>query len=94
MALTKTTTKLWPSLGPDGRTYSVGIHLVIQDDGITKVDQDFTATYGGAGQLAVAQANVLAAAQEAIDKYKAERTIFNAAAYTKAVSQIDAALIL
>ena len=94
MALSKTVTKVWPVLGPDGRTYQVGIHLVLQDDGVTKIDQDFVASYGGASQLSEAQGRVQAQAQAAIDKYKAEKNLNNAAAYTTAVSEVDAALVL
>ena len=94
MALTKTVTKVWPSQAGDGRTYSPGIHLVLQDDGVTKIDQDFTALYGGGSQLAQVKATVLTAAQAAIDKYKAEKALNNAAAYTAAVNEIDAALVL
>jgi hypothetical protein len=94
MALTKTVTKLWPSLGNDGRTYTVGIHLVLQDDGVTKIDQDFTATYGGVGEINIARDKVIVEAQTTIDKYKAEKTINNATAYTNAVSAINTALIL
>lgn len=94
MALTKTVTKLWPVLGSDGRTFTVGIHLVLQDDGVTVVESDFSATYGGAGQLSVAQNNVLLAAQTAINKYKSEKAVNINASYTTAISQIDAALAL
>lgn len=94
MALAKTVTKIWPSLGSDNRTFSVGINLVLTDDGVEKINQNFTATYGGAGTITSAQLSVIAQAQEAIKKYKAEKAINNAAAYTNAVSAIDAALTL
>lgn len=94
MALTKTVTKVWPARAGDERTYSPGIHLVLQDDGVTKIDQDFTALYGGGSQLTQVKATVLAAAQAAIDKYKAEKVLNNTTAYTNAVSEIDVALVL
>jgi len=94
MALTKTVTKVWPVQAADGRTYSPGIHLVLQDDGVTKIDADFTALYGGGSQLAQVKATVTASAQLAIEKYKAEKALNNNAAYTTAVSEVDAALVL
>jgi hypothetical protein len=94
MALTKTVTKVWPVRAADGRTFSPGIHLVLQDDGVTKIDQDFTALYGGGSQLSQVKATVTAAAQAAIDKYKAEKALNDTAAYTNAVSDVDAALTL
>jgi len=94
MALTKTVTKVWPNQGGDGRTYSPGIHLVLQDNGVTKIDQDFTALYGGGSQLSQVKANVIAAAQAAINKYKAEKTLNDNPAYTTAVNEVDIALIL
>lgn len=99
MALTKTVTKLWPpKSGTDGRV-RVGIHLKLVDDDRpaeqqTVIDTDFTAYFGGGHTIAETLARVLAAAQTAIDTYKAEKTTYGAAAYTAAVVAIDAALEL
>jgi len=94
MALTKTVTKLWPNkTGEDGRV-KVGIHLVLADDGVTVVERDFTASYGGGHTISECQTKITQEAQAAIDRYKAEKAIYGAAAYTNAVAAIDAALNL
>lgn len=94
MALTKTVTKLWPNRDADERTFHPGIHLVLQDDGVTVLETDFSAPYGGISQLAEAQGRVLLQAQAAINKYKAEKALNNATAYTNAVTAIDSGLTL
>ena len=94
MALTKAVTKLWPTRNVDDQTFHPGIHLVLQDDGVTVIEQDFSAPYGGAGQLAEARDRVLVEAQAAINKYKAEKTLNSTTAYTNAVAFIDSGLIL
>lgn len=92
MALTKTVTKLWPTRNPDDLTFFPGIHLVLQEDGVTVLEQDFRAAYGGTSQLPEARDRVTKSAQAAIDKYKAEKVLNDATAYTNAVAAIDAAL--
>jgi hypothetical protein len=99
MALEKTVTKLWPSKsGADGRV-RVGIHLKLTDSDRpegeqTVIDTDFMAYFGGGHTIAETQDRVTAMAQAAIDKYKSEKQIYGAAAYTNAVTAIDAALTL
>jgi len=94
MALSKTVTKLWPSRDADYRTFHPGIHLVLQDGGVTVLESDFSAPYGGTGQLSEARDRITVSAQAAIDKYKAEKALNDAAAYTNAITAIDAALTL
>jgi len=94
MALTKTVTKVWPTRNDGDATFHPGIHLVVQDEGVTKIDRDFTAGYGGASLLADVKAQVLCQAQAAIDRYKAEKALNDNAVYTTAVAEIGATLTL
>jgi hypothetical protein len=94
MALTKTVTKLWPTRNADDTTFFPGIHLVLKEADVVVLEQDFRSPYGGGGQLPEARDRITKAAQAAIDKYKAEKAINDAGAYTTAVAAIDAALAL
>ena len=94
MALTKTVTKLWPTRNlADGR-YRVGIHLRVEDAATVVIDQDVPALYGGTHTVQEVQTRVQTAAQQLIDKYKAEKALNANAAYISAVAAIDAALTL
>ena len=91
MALTKTVTKLRPVL--DKRNIArIGIHLLLQDDGVTVIDQDVTETYSANAPIVPIQSELIKKAQELIDQYKNEKELHGKAAYTNAVAAIDAAL--
>jgi hypothetical protein len=100
MALSKTVTKFFPVKHSvaDERS-KMGIHLKLVDDSRpaaeqTVIERDFTAVYGGTHSLTQAKNAVIAEAQAAIDKYKAELALNNLAGYTNAVNDINNALIL
>jgi len=100
MAMSKTVTKFFPvkRSAPDERS-QVGIHLKLVDDSRpaaeqTVIDRDFTAVYGGTHTLTQAKNKVLAEAQAAIDKYKAEVALNSLAGYANAVNEINNALVL
>jgi len=91
MALTKTVTKLRPVI--DRRNIArVGIHLLLQDDGVTVIDQDVTETYAPNAPIEPIQAELTTRAQALIDQYINEKELHGKAAYTNAVAGIDAAL--
>ena len=91
MALAKTVTKLRPVI--DKRNIAtIGLHLILQDDGVTVIDKDVTETYGANQPINPIKAELLKKAQALIDGYKAEKELYGKATYTNAITEIHAAL--
>ena len=94
MALTKTVTKIFPKDLKNG-TYQVGMHLKLEDENITVIDEDFTEGFAK-GQQVTNEAKIRMGSrmQEAIDSYKATKNMYDSSAYETARAQIDAGLTL
>ena len=91
MALTKTVTQLRPRLGPRN-IFTVGLHLLIQDGGVTVIDTDVTETYNGTQPIAPIKKNIKDKAQALIDDYKKEKNLQVKQAYVNAIDEIDTEL--
>ena len=94
MALAKTVTKVFPRDMKNG-SYSVGIRLLLEDDGVAVIDRDFTEQFAKGQEVDTAlKVRIGMAAQEAIDSYKACKAMFDSAAYETARTQIDGGLVI
>lgn len=93
MALTKTVKRLRPTI--DKRNIAtLGLHLEIQDDGVEVINADATETYAENQPIAAVKAEVKKKAQALIDKYIAEKKLYDKQAYINAITEIDSELDL
>ena len=89
MDLTKTVTKVFPTEN------EVGLHLKLQDDGITVIDDDFIENFAvGESIPNEVRDSIGHRMQAAINKYKKLKSRFDAAVYETVRTQIDSNLIL
>lgn len=89
MALTKTVTKMFPTEN------TVGLHLKLEDDGVTVIDQDFSEQFVSGEDIPnEVRDKIGSRMQEAIDKYKALKARFDSAKYETVRTQVDNALTL
>ncbi len=91
MALTATVAKksvqyVQPSL------HSITFNLSLKEDTTEVLSKDFTIQYHAGDAPSQKVAQMVSEMQEEIDKYKSQKTIFNAAALDTAVSNIQAGL--
>jgi len=91
MALTKTVTKLRPT--KDHRNiYTIGLNLVLMDDGVEVVNKNVTETVAENAPIEPAMAEIEKKAQALIDNYLAEKKKHNAQEYTDGITAIDTKL--
>ena len=91
MALTKQVTRLWPT--KDSRNiFHPGINLKLLEDEEEVRSVNFTRDFTPGGNIDNIKADIIAEAQAYIDRYKEERSVYTASAYSSAVSDIDTAL--
>ena len=89
MALTKTVTKVFPSGD------MVGMHLKLEDDGVTVIDRDFMENFTkGEGATNAVRDSIGKQMQLAIDDYKEAKEIYASAKYETVRQQIDSNLQL
>lgn len=94
MALSKTVTKKTVSLIMP-KLYCITFNLTVADDtGGPGINRDFSVEFHTGDNVANKTANIIEQMQLAIDTYKAERQIFNAAALNTAVDAISGGLTL
>lgn len=93
MALTKEITKIWPTLG-DRNIFQCGIQLVLTDDSVEVVNESFMADYRRGADVNEIIPDLIVKAQARVDRYKAEKQIYGAAAYDNAVTDVGAGIIL
>lgn len=74
--------------------YSVAFHLVLQDDGVTVIDQDFFVDFRTGDTIATKTAEIIEEMQAEINKYKAEQVIYDSAAFANAVTTVQNGLVL
>ena len=93
MALTKEITKIWPTLGARN-IYQAGVNLVLKEDSVEVVNETYTTDYKKGSSPSLLQPDLIAKVQARIDKYKNEKSIYDAVAYDNAVTAIDEGVTL
>lgn len=88
MALSKVITKKSVTL-TQPKLYSIVFNLTLSDGGVEVLNQDFSVEYHTGDNVASKTAKVIEDMQGAVDKYKAEQVILNAAAMDTAVTTIS-----
>ena len=93
MALTKTVTKLRPT--KDHRNiYTIGLNLVLMDDGVEVVNKNVTETVAENAPMATAMTEIEKKAQALIDKYFSEKKKHNLQEYTDGIAGVESKLDL
>lgn len=87
--LTKTVTKMFPTAN------TVGLHLKLEDDGVTVIDQDFAENYSVGQDIPnKVRDKIGGRMQRAINKYKALKARFDNPKYETVRTQVDNNLTL
>jgi len=93
MALTKTVTKLRPT--KDNRNiYTIGLNLVLMEEGVEVVNEDVTETVAENAPLGPALAEIDKKTQALIDNYLSEKSKYNVQEYTDGILAIESNLDL
>lgn len=93
MALTKTVTKLRPT--KDKRNiYTIGLNLVLMDDGVEVVNNNVTETVSENAPMDTAMGEIEKKAQSLIDDYLSEKKKHNTQDYTDGIAEVDSKLDL
>lgn len=93
MALEATVTKKSASKDAAG-IYSISMNLILTDDTVEVINQDFAQVHNSANNITVARDEIMARMQEAIDEYKENKTVYDSAIFTNAVTYINANLVV
>ena len=93
MALIATVTKKSASKDAAG-IYSISMNLVLTDDTVEVINQDYSQTHNSANNISVARDEVMARMQDAIDEYKENKIVYDSTAFTDAVTYINANLVV
>lgn len=93
MALEATVTKKSASKDAPG-IYLISMNLVLTDDAVEVINQDFAQTHNSANNISVARDEIMAKMQDVIDEYKENKTVYDSAAFTNAVTYINANLVI
>lgn len=93
MALEATVTKKSASKGATG-IYSISMNLVLTDDTVEVINQDFAQVHNSANNISVARDEIMTKMQDAIDEYKENKVVYDSAAFTNAVTYINTNLVV
>lgn len=93
MALIATVTKKSASKNAIG-IYIVSMNLVLTDDSVEVINQDFSQIHNSANNISVARDEIIVKMQNAIDEYKENLVVYNSVAFTNAVTYINANLVV
>lgn len=101
MALAKTVNLFFPKEG-SRKTFTLGVHLEITDDdrgdlgagAQTVIEEDVTTTYAEGDSKGPIKNTVLERAQALVDKYKAERVIWDDSTYNQLDNYVNTNLVL
>lgn len=88
MALAKAVMKKSASKNASG-IYSISVNLVLTDDSVEVINQDFSQNHNPVNDIAVARNELVIKIQAVIDKYKADKIIYESSAFTNAVAYIN-----
>lgn len=72
--------------------YTISMNLVLTDDSIEVINQDFSQVHNSANNISVARNEIMARMQTAIDEYKENLVVYNSVMFTDAVTYINANL--
>lgn len=75
-------------------TYIVAVNLVLTDDAVEVINQDFSQIHNPANNISVARDELLIKVQAAIDEYKENQIVYNSVAFTDAVTYINANVVV
>lgn len=93
MVLEATVTKQSASKDATG-IFSISMNLVLTDDAVEVINQDFAQVHNSANNISVARNEIMARMQDAIDEYKENLVVYNSAAFTDAVTYINENLVV
>jgi len=93
MVLEATVTKKSASKDATG-IYSISMNLILTDDAIEVINQDFAQTHNSANNISVARDEIMAKMQDAINKYKENKIVYDSVAFTDAVTYINTNLVV
>jgi len=93
MVLEATVTKKSASKNTTG-IYSISMNLVLTDNAVEVINQDFSQTHNSANNISVARDEIMAKMQSAIDGYKENKIVYDSAAFTNTVTYINTNLVV
>jgi len=93
MALTKETTKLWPTL-TEGGLFIIGLEVVLKEDEVEVRRKSFTYNATKTDDVSTLSGILLPQAQAWVDTYKQEKTAYNHAKYETLRSNVDSGIVL
>jgi len=93
MALEVTVTKKSASKDSTG-IYSISMNLVLTDDAVEVINQDFAQVHNSANNISVARDEIMTRMQDAIDEYKENKVVYDSVAFTNAVTYINENLVI
>jgi len=76
------------------KLYVVTVNMILKDTDVEVLNQDFSIKYRTGDNITSKKEALQAQIQEVINNYKAERVIFNAAAFGTMCTNIQNALVL
>ena len=92
MVLVATVTK--KAAARSNGTYIVSVNLVLTDDAVEVINQDYSQVHKPANNISVARDELLVYTQAAIDDYKANQLVYNSVAFTDVIIYINANLVI
>jgi long-subunit fatty acid transport protein len=88
MALTATVTKKSAIKTPDNR-YDISFNLILTDDAVEVINADYSCRYKTGDNVSSKLAIIITDMQNDINKYKAQKTVFNSTVLNNAVTTIQ-----
>lgn len=74
--------------------YNITMNMVLTDDSVEVIDRDYSIRYRSGDEVGGKISQLITQMQADIDRYKAEQTIFNAAALDTAVTTIQNGIVV
>lgn len=93
MVLVATVTKRSATKSATG-IYLVTMNLILTDDSVEVINQDFLQVHNSANNISVARDEILSKMQMVIDDYKANNVVYDSTAFTNAVTYVNENLVV
>lgn len=93
MTLEATVTKKSASKDSTG-IYTVSMNLILTDDTVEVINQDFAQVHNSANNISVARDEIMTKMQTAIDEYKENKAVYDSVIFTNAVTYINENLVV
>jgi len=76
------------------KMWNVALNMILTDNDVEVINKDYSVRFRTGDSIAAKQARFIDLMQADIDKYKSERTIYNAAALNTVATNVEAALVV